>query len=270
MLDKSLIEQANQTDIVALAKRYVPGLRRCTASGEECGSCPFCTADENGFHVHPKGWWKCYTCHQRPSKAVDLYMRLENTDFVSAVLALTGGTLDQSRSRDAERATTRSPPTPAKAWDETKGQQIMASASDLLWGAAGTPANLNASINCATWLNHRLGFRPDLYVGVSCTVPAIAMPWYAGGKLVAIRYRLLAPRNGQRLRSEPGSTYSGKLFGGHAMIEPASTLVLVKAKSTPCRSGKSRSMPACMSSAWAASPPAYRQRQSNKSVATRR
>ena len=60
--------------------------------------------------------------------------------------------------------------------------------------------------------------------------PAIAMPWYRGGKIMAIRYRFIEPTSdGQRLIAEPGSKFGGVLYGGQAMepgAEQTRTLVL--------------------------------------------
>ena len=59
---------------------------------------------------------------------------------------------------------------------------------------------------------------------------AIVMPWYRGGKIMAIRYRYLEPTSdGQRLIAQPGSKFGGVLYGGQAMepgAEQTRTLVL--------------------------------------------
>lgn len=48
-----------RVDLCELASRYTT-LKPWGRSGELAGPCPQarCTADEDGFHVHPDGWWK--------------------------------------------------------------------------------------------------------------------------------------------------------------------------------------------------------------------
>ncbi len=78
--------------------------------------------------------------------------------------------------------------------------------------AAGRDYLEGRELHSLIWLTFGFGYTPDA-VGRG---PAIAMPWYRDGRLVAIRYRLLQP-DGHKLISEPGSQFAGGLYGGYVL-----------------------------------------------------
>jgi hypothetical protein len=87
-------------------------------------------------------------------------------------------------------------------------------------GEAGAEYLLSRGLEPRTWLAYGLGFRPDAAVPGTegkQRAPAIVLPWYAGGRLVAVRYRFLAAQAGHKLTAEPGSQFAGRLFGGQAL-----------------------------------------------------
>jgi hypothetical protein len=102
---------------------------------------------------------------------------------------------------------------------------MLQQAQELLLQDDGKPGQeylLSRGLEPRTWLQFGLGYRSDANVPGTegkLKAPAICLPWYAGGKLVAVRYRFLTEQNGRKLAAEYGSQFSGHLFGGQALPE---------------------------------------------------
>ena len=88
-----------------------------------------------------------------------------------------------------------------------------------------------------TWQAFGWGFGPGWYSLTRQLLPAIVIPWYRGGKIMAIRYRFLNPpavmvdgkQRMEKIVSLSGSKFGGVLYGGQAMApgaEQTRTLVL--------------------------------------------
>lgn len=106
----------------------------------------------------------------------------------------------------------------ASTWDAGQKAALLARQQDWLFerGEPGRDYLRGRGLDPSTWIAYGLGFNPNA-MGKG---PAISIPWYRGGGLVAIRYRLLEPANGQKIISEPGSRFGRLLFGGQVRIEP--------------------------------------------------
>lgn len=77
-------------DIIALAEQYTI-LHKWGRRGEFAGACPKgCGAEQDGFHVHAEGWFKCYTCHIKRGDVIELVQWLHDCDFKTALNFLTG------------------------------------------------------------------------------------------------------------------------------------------------------------------------------------
>ncbi len=231
-------EAAKRVDILALAERYTQ-LRRKTTDGEYEGPCPKCGGTKR-FTVHEREhWWFCRDCHPKWSDTIEFVRWMQpGLTFVEAVEQLTGESVPAP-------ATKRKPaPAPQKAQQSTdwrsKAEKIVKAAQDRLWTAEGEPASaylLRRGLEPHTWLQYGLGY--CLSVALPNTKgqqrsPAISIPWYAGGKLVALRYRFLEVQNyidvdgkerSEKVTAEHGSQFAGRLYGGHAlpdwMLAPA-------------------------------------------------
>lgn len=101
---------------------------------------------------------------------------------------------------------------------------------------AGCDYLTSRGINRDSWLAFRLGYHPTVPVG-SETRPAISIPWYRGGKVLAIRYRFLRPfeepkadgtMRKRKITSKKGSYFTGYVYGGHALpdfVSPDSSVL---------------------------------------------
>ena len=211
MIDTAEVKQ-NQS-ILSLAERHSE-LRKLSG-GEWAGPCPNCHGVDR-FHVHDsEGWFFCRQCHGKRGDVIELVQWLGlAADFREAVELLSGQAMPApatKRKAAPERKAER------PAWQQAKAEALAASAHERLFGQAGEAGQqylLSRGLEAHTWLQFGLGFVGDA-VGKG---PAISLPWYAGGKLVAIRYRLLEPIGSQKLISEPGSRFSRRLFGGQSLL----------------------------------------------------
>lgn len=86
-------------------------------------------------------------------------------------------------------------------------------------GSEGAAYLRGRGLTPVTWAAYGLGFAHAPSRDANADLPAIAMPWYRGGKLTAIRYRFLAPRGKQKITSLPESKFGGVLFGGQGLPE---------------------------------------------------
>lgn len=221
------IEQARATDLVQLVGRYTE-LRR-KATGEWAGPCPKCSGTDR-FVVDSSGWF-CRTCKPYDEAhgwygAIDFIMWQHGLGFLEAVAFLTGAQMTQAvqqrRAAPAQPERTE----PDEHW-RADAERVVA---DAHYNLMHYPGNFGA-----TYLEGR-GLEPQTWraFGWGCQEhngnPAIVMPWYRAGRIVAVRYRYVIPtETGQRLVSRAGSKFGGVLYGGQA-LEPGAenlrTLVL--------------------------------------------
>ena len=223
---EQMVATARQTDLVQLAGRYSQ-LRR-KATGEYEGPCPKCGGD-NRFTVDAKGWF-CRSCKPYEEShgwygAIDFVMWITGLDFKGAVGWLTGAQMTAAVQQRAPVAAQPERTEPDERWRIEAEGIVNAARVNLFNENLGGAAYLERrGLEPHTWQAFRWGWAE--YKGR----PAIVMPWYRGGKLMAIRYRYLeAAPDGQRLIAQPGSKFSGVLYGGQAMepgAEQLRTLVL--------------------------------------------
>jgi len=225
-----IINEARHTDLVQLIGRYSQ-LRR-QGPHEWAGPCPAC-GGEDRLRVSPTGWF-CRQCKPyEDSKgwfgAIDWVMWRHGLDFKTAVGFLTGVNVNSV----TKAAVTQRAPAPAQqertepddAW-RVEAEGIVKAAQFNLFNAGLTGADYldKRALEPGTW--QAFGWGWTTYKGRA----AIVMPWYRGGRLMAIRYRYIEPTpDGQRLIAQPGSKFGGVLYGGQVMepgAEQTRTLVL--------------------------------------------
>ena len=225
-----IINEARHTDLVQLIGRYSQ-LRR-QGPHEWAGPCPAC-GGEDRLRVSPTGWF-CRQCKPyEDSKgwfgAIDWVMWRHGLDFKTAVGFLTGVNVNSV----TKAAVTQRAPAPAQqertepddAW-RVEAEGIVKAAQFNLFNAGLTGADYldKRALEPGTW--QAFGWGWTTYKGRA----AIVMPWYRGGKLMAIRFRYIeSTPDGQRLIAQPGSKFGGVLYGGQAMApgaEQTRTLVL--------------------------------------------
>ena len=208
-----------QTDLVALAGRYTT-LRRESVT-EHSGPCPKCGGSKR-FHVKADGFF-CRDC-----RSLDQYGWGDPIDFVQwigaasgfrdACAMLSGGTLPEPATVGHRPAPARQKRQAPAGFDKARAARLVADAQDRLFEAAGEPGQqylLRRGLEPLTWLTFGLG-----YVASSPTAekaPAIVLPWYQRGELVAVRFRFLNPAGDTKIKSLKGSAFAGRLFGGQAL-----------------------------------------------------
>jgi phage/plasmid primase-like uncharacterized protein len=220
LLPDAVIEQAKRASLISLSERYTQ-LRKIS-TGEWAGPCPKC-GGENRFHAK-EDWFFCRQCNPNGGDTIEFVRWMQpGLSFVDAVAQLTGGTLPTATQRLPER--TKAPAQVTQPDWRRKTTVMLQAAQERLLEADGEPARqylISRGLEPRTWLHYGLGYRADVSVpGTEGKVktPAICMPWYAGGKLMAVRYRFLAPQNGNKQTAEYGSQFSGRLFGGQGLPE---------------------------------------------------
>lgn len=234
------IEQARLADLLALAERYTQ-LKK-NAHHDWAGACPKCGGTDR-FHVFQSGgsgeWrWRCYQCHEKPADTIAFARWLQpGLSFADAV-SLLAGTLPPAATAPAvQRQPARKQAAAQPAGWRERAERMVAEAHDRLWrpeGEQGQAYLESRRLEPQTWLAYGVGYRPEAAVpgtGGKERAPAIVLPWYAGGKLVAVRYRFLAPQGNAKITAESGSQFAGRLFGGQALprvAERLRTLVIVE------------------------------------------
>jgi DNA primase len=213
-----------QTDLPSVIARHSE-LRR--ASGTEWqGPCPKCGGKDR-LHVK-QDFWFCRHCYPhdngQPHDAIAFMRWMHGASFREAVQMLDPtATLPASTPVKPSQTFTSKP----ASWDEATVTQHVNACIAALPDSAGEE-----------YLQGR-GFLPDTIAafrfGYDTTRNAISMPWYRGGKLMGVRYRLLKPPAKQKIVSEPGSSFTGYVYGGHVIEQPVlpewnakCTLVLVE------------------------------------------
>jgi len=220
-----LIEQAKRADLRALAEQHTQ-LRRNARHDWE-GACPRCGGTDR-FHVYlakDGTWrWRCYQCSEKPADAIAFLRWLRPAlSFPEAVAELSGA---HTPAAPAQRPTPRPPaPRPAQpeAWRERAEAIVEAAHERLMREKEGEPGRAyleGRGINSESWLDYSLGYRPDVAVPGTDgkeRAAAIVLPWYAAGRIVAVRYRFLEPQGKRKITAEAGSSFAGRLFGGQKL-----------------------------------------------------
>lgn len=237
-LSDSTIEQARRVDLLALCEQRYGAMRK-NAQHDWQGKCPKCGTDY--FHVYQTAavWkFRCYECHDAPGDGIELIRWMQpGLNFLEAVDQLVGGMLPAATQRAPERirSTTQAI---SPDW-QNKAAKMVQNAQERLLGADGEPGQeylASRGLAVHTWMQFGLGYRADASVPATegkQKAPAIVMPWYAGGKLVGVRYRFFIEQNGSKLAAEYGSQFAGRLFGGQGL--PA-WLSLAKRDGDDCES----------------------------------
>lgn len=208
----------SSVDLRELAGQHTE-LRRESAT-EMSGPCPKCGGDDR-FHV-TADWFACRQCHEKRGDPIEFVSWLHGKGFREAVAMLAGGgaLVAGSRAERSERATA-SPKRKIERFDRRRAERLVAEAHERLFLAtAGEPGQQylrSRGIESHTWLTFGLG-----YVASSPTsekAPAIVLPWYQRGELVALRFRFLESVDGTKIKSMSGSSFAGRLYGGQALPE---------------------------------------------------
>lgn len=247
-----IIKQAHDVDLVALMSRYNYQFKRAS---DKSGPCPFCSGGEDRFWVKDNRY-KCRKCGVHGT-SVDFVMFKERVGFVKAVSMLTNYVAETAQNgaqnssgykQSARPATSQNGPTlgglaslpvtaPAKRKEPPSSEWIAEAtgvAEDchnrLLSDDAGQPGReylAERAITQDAWLAFYLGYHPAVPVpGQSESRPAICVPWFRGGKVLAIRYRFLNPfeepkadgsTRKRKITSKKGSYFTGYVYGGHAL-----------------------------------------------------
>ena len=234
-----IIDEARHTDLVQLIGRYSQ-LRR-QGPQEWAGPCPSC-GGEDRLRVTPTGWF-CRQC--RPYDeikgwfgAIDWVMWRHNLDFKTAVGFLTGAQMTAAVQQRAPAPAQPEHTEPDDQW-RAKAAGIVAETQHALFNADPDGAEYLEwrGLEPGTWQAFGWGFGPGWYSLTRQLLPAIVIPWYRGGKIMAIRYRFLNPpavmvdgkQRMEKIVSLSGSKFGGVLYGGQAMApgaEQTRTLVL--------------------------------------------
>lgn len=246
MIDKLQIQDAKERfDLLSYAGQHSE-LRKVAAK-EWAGPCPMCGGNDR-FHVRADGWF-CRHCKNEPwQDAISLVQMIENCTFADALARMAGNafTLTPERRRAVASAKSRQP----ADW-ASKAGAMLATAQEALYSERdnrGAEYLTGRGLTPATWRRFGLGYKSDC--GLPGTwnketkersyepQPAILLPWYAGRRLVAIRYRFLQSHNyidagGEEQSNKQGALYGsvfeGRVFGGQALAricEDRRTLII--------------------------------------------
>lgn len=244
-IDVERIKQNN--DLVEIAGRYTE-LRRNSAADMH-GPCPLCGDGGHGFHVK-QDWFVCYKC----SATGDMIHFLElkcNVEFPQAVAMLNDKAAMPLAERSAPRPQTPKRTGPSfdvdkKLADVEHDHRRLLDANDSE-AEAGRKYLLKRGLLENTWLAFKLGFDPAVPLTntwdektstfVYPKQPAIVIPWFRRGKLVAVRYRYLQAHtytdiSGEERTEKTKSLYgswfgSGVLYGGHAFVGSTSSMLVL-------------------------------------------
>ena len=241
MIDKLQIQDVKERfDLLSYAGQHSE-LRKVAAK-EWAGPCPMCGGNDR-FRVRADGWF-CRHCKNEPwQDAITLVMAVENCTFADAWARMTGNafTLPPGRRRPVAKAKAEQP----AGWAD-KAAAMLQTAQKALYSAEDTRGAdylLGREITPDAWLAFGLGYKPDAWLPGTWNdktkertypaQPAILIPWYAGGRLVAIRYRFLSAHTytdgyGKEQSNKQGamfgSAFEGRLFGGQCLVRCAEDL----------------------------------------------
>lgn len=221
---------AQSVDVVTLAESFGAVLHRHGQQGEYAGPCPCrgCTALHDGFHVRAdRKRWLCHTCNPTGwHDSIELVSRCKDLRYPDAVRFLLG-------EFDAFPPTTKvvQPAQPEQqfvSWDAARAADNLAGFQDDLWSDSALAERGRQYLEARgledfSWLNFRLGVA-NVKTGRGNYAPAITILWYVRGELVDVAFRFVEPQGRQRYKR--WGTPANRLFGNHANLEAADTLVL--------------------------------------------
>lgn len=226
LLPNNTIEQARRVNVVALVERYSQ-LEKASRH-EWKGPCPKCGGTKR-LRVKEDSWF-CRHCKPIDPihgwhNAIDFVLWMQpGLSFADAVAQLTGGDLPPTTQRLPERKQRDPHPLDQDAW-QRRATALLHQAQERLFELEGKPGQAyleGRGLDPRIWSQFGLGYRPDVSVpGTEGKekAPAICIPWYAGGKLVGIRYRFLQTQNGHKQTAEYGSRFGDRLFGRQGLPE---------------------------------------------------
>lgn len=238
MIDSATIERAKQVNILDLVGKYTELQRE--SNNEYHGPCPFCGGSKR-FVVKPDGWF-CRDCKPVDvthgwHSAIDFIQLKMGMNFPQSVAYLTNATLAGDAPTRKTQPTPKQATQPAQppAW-HSKAHAMVTAAQERIEEASAYLESRR--IDLSTALAFGLGYRPDAPLPgtwdgnerrhVAAPQPALVIPWYRAGRLVAVRYRFLLAQNytdtdgkqrSAKLTSVPGSDFTGLLYGGHMLPE---------------------------------------------------
>lgn len=236
-ISQTSIDQAKQTNLISIAERYTT-LRK-ESSKEFAGPCPRCGGSDR-FHVKPDAWF-CRHCHPKWGDQIEFIRWADGTDFTTAIERLTGqramNTVMQVRTPVKPTVTHVKP----EGWLEKATAIVERAHAALVSGGPGADYLDGRSIEPHAWVEFKLGYAEKASLPGTegrQRAPAIVIPWYRRGQLIAVRYRFLQSHEYADLDGKPckakqtalkDSDFAGILYGGQALLgcaEDLRTLVL--------------------------------------------
>lgn len=230
MIEQTTIDAAKQTDLVALIGQGIK-LKKISR-GEYEGPCPKCGGTDR-LHVKPTGFF-CRQCHPEWGDAIEYMQWAKNLPFADAVGHLTGyGVIQPVAVKMKPVAKVPAQQTQAPDWT-AKVMPMVTQAQDLIEDGADYLQGRGLAL--ITGFAFGLGYRPDAPLpgtwdakrrhSIAPPQPAIVMPWYRAGEVVAVRYRFLKTHeyqdvDGKARKVKQSSVYdsdfTGVLYGGHVL-----------------------------------------------------
>lgn len=235
-IPQAIIDLVNQYDIRLLASLHVELHKSSTR--EMAGPCPKCGGTDRFFVG--RDFFGCRQCPQpKTYGAINFVMWVDNCSFPAAVVTLAGEPLAPKPERRTALSTKSAT---GMAWRDPQWQQTVTDLCHrahqrLLTASEGEPGRaylLGRGILWDAWRAFQLGYSVMVSVPGTkgqITAPAIVMPWVVRGVVRGIRYRFLAPQQGHKQTAYYGSSFTGILYGGHALagnIPQRSTLLVVE------------------------------------------
>lgn len=237
MIDEMVIEQARNTDLINLVGQRVELHKE--SSTEWSGPCPRCGGNDrlhvkaNGFFCRNRACWA--EGSDKFGDAIDYVRWLHGVPFTDAVEILTGHVAAPAPRRVAQPMQKQAEPQQHSGWAE-KVTPMVEAAQERVNDASGYLASRGLELTTA--MAFGLGFRSDAPLPGTWIAkerkhivepqPAIVIPWYRGGKLVAVRYRFLiyhpytdveGKERNVKQSSVYDSDFKGVLYGGHVLPE---------------------------------------------------
>ncbi len=240
-IDTEAIKQS--IDLREYAGRFTT-LHRESAH-ELAGPCPKCGGDDR-FHCDAD-WFFCRQCHTKRGDIIEFITWKDGVSFKEAAATLTNTPLPAPATRRAPAH--RQPTEQPKDW-QRQAEAIAEQAHARLFDDNNEEAEIGRhylehvrKLEPHVWLSFKLGFAKDAPLPGTKgeqRAPAIVIPWYRDGKVVAMRFRFLQwheytdsegkPRR-EKQTALTGSSFSGVFHGAQALegnIAEFSTLLLIE------------------------------------------